>query len=163
MKKVIFEMDMSELSAVESPVEYKTELGIFYDYNKVEDVKSTIDEIKNHKDLNYVLNADRDFKKAFALCILKRITFSLWDSKEYDEYSRLISDYLDPFSDRKGESRDKIGLTIETNKIGYKYQLEGNKALYNNIDDVFYFLANKMMNEMRVKNKNAYTIKIEDK
>ena len=48
MKKVIFEMDMSELSAVESPVEYKTELGIFYDYNKAEDVKSAVDEIKKN-------------------------------------------------------------------------------------------------------------------
>ena len=64
MKKVIFEMDMPELSTVEAPIEYKTELGIFYDYNKAEDVKSTIDEIKNHKDLNYVLNADRDFYQA---------------------------------------------------------------------------------------------------
>ena len=31
MKKVIFEIDMPELSMIEAPIEYKTEVGIFYD------------------------------------------------------------------------------------------------------------------------------------
>ena len=108
MKKAVFEIDMPEVSMVETPIEYKTELGIFHDINKAKDVQNVINIIKNHKDLNYVLNADRDFKKAFALCILKRITFSLWDEKEYNEYSQSISEYLDPFSDRKGYPKDKI-------------------------------------------------------
>lgn len=163
MKKVIFETDIPEISLVETPIEYKTELGIFYDLKKAEDVKQVIEIIKEHKDLKYILNADRDLRKAFALCILKRYTYSFWGVDEYDDYSHRIAEYLSPFSDRCGYPIDQIGLTIEVNKQGYKYQLEGNKALYNDMDEVFYFLANKLMNDMRAKNKDVYSIKIEEK